>query len=537
MFEKETKQPSVKLPLEARFKNSFNPEAKKKTAAKQVSSQNILVTAPLPVLLRNVSSVSEEAFNLDQVFNSELQLTSFRRLSEDFDKSEMKSLEAITYLSKESFALEAFLKELQTQQKKSDNKVLLNLFYRDEDLQFDTDSFFLYKDPSTNIIYNPRYRMEYYPFNGYSLPIMDSKVIPITDIIRDASESNVGQTIIEENDPEDLLNNFSYKVLFLDKDKDDDGFVYSRKESYYVGLWFNIGGIQPVNKIVFKTNINTSISSLVYLDQNENEVNISFSTFLSEGTTVVTFDKITAKSFKIIFETKTPIATTLYQSEHGRVYCFSIHSISFLLDQYGDTGYYLSRPMPIDNFLGCILSRTFAADSDFILETYLKVESFSANKNKTENIVVQLLPKYNEPCDFALYFLNKISKLNFIPSSDFVLYKNEKELVLGTDYFFFTSKDSTYLSTIPEIDINTVLQVYVVLAEYDFFSKYICTYTPLKGAFTPEGFKYANDSIYLLKKIPKTKTYFYSIIRQVKQGNMKLPILQNYTLELLNESK
>lgn len=539
MFRRKDENLNVKLPLEKRFELAASKDQKKRRAANQIQETGVLNTSVLPQPGQPVSSVSENNFDQDQRFNTEVAITQFAALSTEFDHSKKHVKDSIRTLFKDTKALEAEVKEAQLQQSlSSSRKVIVNLFNRDTDLQWITPrNNFLYQDPVTSSVFPLRYGLSLLQDNGFTLPINKSIPIPITNIVRDHGDSEIGHLIVEETNPINLLEGGSYKILFLDRDRDSLGNPYTHKSSYKICLWIELGGLQPINRLDIESSLPLDIQELRYLDHNEDEINLSFQEFPSHGFTSVSFDKVVGKVIKVVFSTKFSTDTTLLQEQFGRIYCLTISNIRVLLDTYNNTGFFLSHPLSINKLNGIKIQSNFASTDNFLLETYLKLEDYNETSKLVKYINIPLLESYNTANTFALYFINKIAKLQFFPSSDFVLYKNGVELSIGTDYSFFTSADSTQLGSFPTADFIKTQQVYVTLTEFDPFAKYTCLYTPLSGVKTSLGYKYSSDTLNIGRSIDRSsKVYLFAIIRHIKQGMLSLPVFENYSLELYNES-
>lgn len=507
-------------------------------ALRQLKEKGALNTSFFPPAGNVSSSVATSRYFSDFNVNAEFYISKMTSAGDNFERSRTEVLRALNALKVDVGVLDADLKSLQiSQHTPTATKVVSNFFASPVDLQFSPgNAAFLLQDPLTSASFNSRDTLSYLQDNGFTLPVDNSIAIPITTVTRDHAGCELGQLIISESEPQTLVEGNPYTITFLDRDRDNLGSVYKRRESYKLCLWFELGGLQEVNRLSLKTGLPCRVESISYLDQNENEVNISFQSFPSFGGVAVSFDKLISKAIKVVISTNVSLETSLFENEFGRSYCFHVSEVKVHLDIYRSLGYYLSKPVSAYGVKGSKLRLKYDRNSEFVLEQYLRIEEKSSG-GLVRYRTIPLLEDYNVLSTFALYFVNQTAKLFFYPSDDIKVYKNGVELIVGTDYGFFTSKDSTLTSTVTEPESLGNVRCFIKITTFDATAVYTTSYTPRADVPTDGGYKYNGDTISLgSDKGGNFKMHLLLVLRKTSNSTTALPVIEGYTLELHNES-
>lgn len=507
-------------------------------AMKQLKEKGAINTSFFPPAGNVSSAVVTSRYFSDFNVNTEYYLSKITSVCDGFERSRAEVLQSLNALRIDVGILDSDLKSIQiAQNTPTATKVVSNFFASPSDLQFSpANTRLLLQDPLASSSFNPRDSLSYLEGNGFTLPIDKSICVPIVSVTRDYSACELGQLIISESDPYNLVQDEPYSITFLDRDRDQLGSVYKRRESYKLCLWFELGGLQETNRMSFKTGLPCRVESISYLDQNENEVSIAFQAFPSSGGVAVSYDKLVAKALKVIISTNVSLETSLFENEFGRSYCFHVSEVKINLDVYRSLGYYLSKPLMAHGVKGFKLRVKYQRDTKFVLEQYLSIEK--QTDGGVRYYVVPLLENYNATNTFALYFVNQTAKLSFYPSEDIQVYKNGVELELGTDYNFFTNKDSSLVSSVPEPEELGNTHCYLKITSFDSTAFYTATYTPRANVPTDGGYKYNGDTISLMSgKGGSFKTHLLLVLRKTSTSTTALPVIEGYTLELNNESE
>src|SRR3990167_3224431 len=525
--------------LNERFKDEASIETRKAIAAQGMKQSGVLNSIRTPSVGEPLTSNFHNNFIEDMKFNVHNLLSQTNNLVDSFALTEHYSDKSFRYLLSLADTLGSDIKEAETKQALNYKSILhFNSFKRIGDLQFtNIDKSFLIQYPLTTTSLNKKYMLSTASGEGLTLPIKSILNLSIVSITRDHSDSQWGQLLIDENDPNVLLDNGIYKLVLLDRYQDSLGNVYTRSETYHVSLWFEFGGVQVINRLAIKTNSNMKVVAVSYLDQNENEVQMDFDEFYSSGSIVINFNAVTARTLKVKLALVTSNETTMFEEEFGRVYSFTISSVNAFYDKFENTGYFLSYPRMASGLTGAKYNVSQdLVDGSFLSDTYLKIEHYNSAGNLLRTISVPILADYDAEQTFSLYFVNNQAKLFFYPESTFELYKNGILLVAGTDYNFFTSVDSALTSTLPVIDDSGTNVLYINLTSFDAAAKYTCIYKPHPSAKILGKFSYSNDTHSLSALgAGKYKVYLFTVIRQQNSNPIDLPLISSYILELYYE--
>ena len=536
----------LEFDLKGRFKNYPDDNFKQLQASEIIKELGILKTWKIPSIGDLLTSSFCNSFFEDSRYNISRMFERLAALWTDFIDLKRSTEKSFMYLLKETDILTSDLKEVQATATTSImNKIHYNSFSRPIDSQYIVpDNKFLLEDPKTNTIFNNSYSMREIQGAGLILPLKESQRLPLISVTRDLSNSRIGHLIIEENNPQNILEGRSYKFIFLDRDRDSLGNVYKRRSNHGVSLWFEFGGIQPVNRLQVSTLASTKISSIVYLDQNENQTSVDYSTTYGNGQLTILLDTIIAKAIKIEFVVPAPSDTTNHNNEQGRVYSILIKDFRAYYDRFETTGYFISQPIKIDNLVGCrIRADKDLIGSDYLLEFYLKIESFGTSRKLLRTDTIPILERYGSSQRFALYFLNKKTSLLFYPDTSvngdaLTLYEDDNLLTAGDDYFFYTDRDSTLSSSVPDTNSFDTSILHIELATFKSTARYSCIYTPriIRQNRNQPGHERATRSLPINRFKGKSLVYLMAILRLRKSDPVDYPVLTAYQLELYTSS-
>lgn len=230
---------------------------------------------------------------------------------------------------------------------------------------------------------------EVYPFAGLTLPVLESTVIPITKCLIIHEETDVGDTLqplVKSNPNNCILDNEVFRYAIIRKEYDETGRLYNHTDSYLT-LSLEFDNIQVVNYLeITPAGANTlELYLITYINEAGEEIALGSEVIeVPSGLRVFT-EAVRAKNLKLKFRQITPVNkqslkinelnnelnsvlegltwTTRFDSKpittiEGRVYDFSIKTISVLLNRYNNVGYYSSEPRRVNSIATARISST-----------------------------------------------------------------------------------------------------------------------------------------------------------------------------------
>jgi hypothetical protein len=235
------------------------------------------------------------------------------------------------------------------------------------------------------------------PSNGFTLPIRESVSVPIVDAVVIDEKTDVGESVqpLVSNSPKNVfLPNRVFRHVIARASHDDSARLYKEKTSQdeypysctaSCTVQIELPGSIAVNRvdIVPAGASALSVSKIEYVNQAGEEVELTTSVLSSDTGLVVLFSPIFAKYLSVTFEQYAPVtrepvdiedpresfmvsflegagfSTRLASSSQnvsGRVYDFSIESISVSFVKYRNFGAFRSHALSVNSPLGLDLS-------------------------------------------------------------------------------------------------------------------------------------------------------------------------------------
>lgn len=397
--------------------------------------------------------------------------------AENTIKNACLDLQSILYdINNETQKLNADIQELEIQAEGKYNTVHLNSFVRARDLQ-DTESMNLSQDWKTNQVFRPKHYMRVLSNAGLTLPVHYENEILIRNIQIVDEETDVGNTRrpLVESDPNDLLNNKSFKYIIARRKYDETGQLYNYTETQ-CKLLIELHNIQIINFI----EIGVSAACQVFLKEvayvNESGENVSLESEIRsiDGSLKILLEPIKTNNIYLTFVSYSPLLedqiytdselvaemnnllkasdwSTKFPSNETsmecRIFDLSIQSIKLSSIAYRNLGMYQSQPLPVQSLLSASLSvntesipitsqrraysvEHFLPESVVTYESYLRILLEDKNKKKQiESLIpmpsqkssqIELLPLTRDEC-----------KLQFMPD---LFYSSTRLRVYSASY-------------------------------------------------------------------------------------------------------
>lgn len=505
-----------RLNPDLRFKNLdkfLSPSAKQ-----FYNKNNIIRLTKLVTPGSLVSSVEFNEFAADIKFNNKNLYNIIFELDKEISRSENK-----LRLVAENLSINLF-------NYKQESKLLKDRFFSNIKLQlfnftsnlgnYVYDSFANYDDVAkTHLDNNHCYLIK---GAGLTSSVKELKKNKPINIFYDLSDSTIGE-IQYQSSYEDWKEESIFWINFWNK------FISNSERSIpELSMWFELGGYQEINNISFNTVTPLSIESISYLDHNENEITLDYKSYNYNYIYNIIFNNISTNLIKIKFKLIGNFEQGVYENVYGKMFTFYIRDVLLNKYSFNDIGY---ATLKLDSkFKGIKITNDFHSDS-FSLFTYLKIKYQRYGRQLEETI--PLYENYYYPITIIPYFVNKTFTLDYYPTDDLSLYKNDSELILGTDYNFIVNDTAT--TTIPAYTGSSISNVAIELVNYDSIAKYTIRYTPDPVAYIKKYFTYNYDYLNFDTIFNNMTAYIQYIFRRKNSSVEDFPLL-TFSKVVLNES-
>lgn len=343
-------------------------------------------------------------------------------IEEEIGLHSRKNFALLDDLQREARALDAYVTEEEVKINGRYSQVHYNSFLRANDggLPYDNQDWLV--DFKTGLPFQAENVADLIPGTGMTLPLRQQIEIPIINVVLVGEETDVGDTVVPivSNEPKNLLRDDRvFRHVVIRTDHDSTSRKYNHTPSYCT-LLLEFAGVQLVNMLNVRPlgHSTVYIDSLTYLNEAGEEVELTEVELANEVELTVLFEPVRTKYMKVRFRQYAPVTRTSFNTTdlrvrelnrllrgagwgqlldekgtdiQGRVYDFSLESVSCALRQYENLGVFRSQPVKVASPIGCSFEdkvetiqvnnaeRAYGAtfflnEGEVILERYLGVD-------------------------------------------------------------------------------------------------------------------------------------------------------------------
>lgn len=400
---------------------------------------NLKKILPTEKLLPNIfpdapiNSISFTDFLRESKLRINLLASQSNQLSREIDSSVENLWALADDAAREVKQLEADIQEAEILIAERFQKVHFNAFVRPSDMSAPEENRSII-DWKTNLPFLNDYKLEVFPEAGATLPI--DRIIPVTiKNIQILDEyTDVGDTLypLIKGNPLSLIRDREiFHYIIARKAYDESGRLYNRTEST-CKLLIDLSMIQLVNRLTIKPASHNTIilKKLEYLNENNELTEINIEEIGLPGKLDIIFEPVRASKLYITLVQHAPLEETIVQTSDyritslnkllkgmnwsvlldesstnfaARIFDFSMESLKLSFITYKQLGYFLSKPIEIQNAFAFQLRTSteainisseqrayntehFLPDGTVLHEAYIKAELSNSNKETELNI-------------------------------------------------------------------------------------------------------------------------------------------------------
>lgn len=406
-------------------------------------------------------------------------------LQREIESSSQEAFSVLDEIQKEAKALDSTLSEEEIKVLNNFDFVHYNSFTRriDSALGFDQQKWLV--DFKTDLPFLQGMEANVIAGEGITLPIREITQIPIADAYLVGEETDVGDSRkpVESTSPRNLLlPNKVFRHVIIKRDYDSTTRKY-KKFVPQVSVMLEFSNLQLLNMLSIEPvgHSTVDVFSITYVNEAGEEIALDVESISTELNTKLVFEPIRTKYLKLSFRQFAPVTSSFYNVENkrtkqinkilkgagfstllemsedpmqGRVFDFSLKSISAGLVSYEPLGFFRSQDVNVSSPAGLVLNnvsesikitsdqRGYGQDFDLpdgvvLSEYYVGVDFKNVNGGILLRDLIPL-PDTSPVQSEALPLLGGKSKLKLLPD---LLWNVERDLVksiyfesgIGTD--------------------------------------------------------------------------------------------------------
>jgi len=304
-------------------------------------------------------------------------------LENKIQQSASKNFAVLDDLQREAQALDAYVTEEEIKINGRYSRVHFNSFVRPEDAPLAYDQPEWLTDYKTGLPFTAANMSEMIAGTGLTLPLRQRAPIPIVDAVLVGEETDVGDTrspIVTSPATNLLRTDRTFRHVIVRTDHDGTSRKYNHTPSYCTFL-LTFASVQLVNELTLRPlgHSTVYVDDISYLNEAGEEVQLTELELPSEVQLTVLFEPVRTKYLKVRLRQYAPVTRTKYESgdlrvrevnkllrgagfsqqltevsEHiqGRVYDFSMESVSASLRVYENLGVFRSQPLEVSSPIG-----------------------------------------------------------------------------------------------------------------------------------------------------------------------------------------
>lgn len=301
----------------------------------------------------------------------------------EIKQSAQKNFAVLDDLQREAQALDAYVTEEEVKINGRYSRVHFNSFVRQEDAPLAYNNPAWLQDYKTSLPFQPDNMSDMLAGTGLTLPLRERVAVPIVNAVLVGEETDVGDTRwpIVSTDAKNLLRrDCAFRHVIIRNDHDKTSRKYNHTPSYCTIL-LTLANIQLVNELTIRPlgHSTVYVDNISYLNEAGEEVQLTEVELPSEVQLTVLFEPIRTRYLKVRLRQYAPVTRTQHvtgdlrvreinkllrgagfsqllnetgESVQGRVFDFSLESMSVGLRVYENLGVFRSQPIEVVGPIG-----------------------------------------------------------------------------------------------------------------------------------------------------------------------------------------
>ena len=373
-------------------------------------------------------------------------------LEEEIRLNSRKNFALLDDLQREAQALDAYVTEEEVKINGRYSEVHYNSFVRprDSNLSYDNQDWIV--DYKTGLPFLADNIADVIPGTGATLPVRHQSDIPIVNAVLVGEETDVGDTVVPivSSSPKNLLRDDRvFRHVIIRTDHDNTSRKYGFTPSYCTVL-LEFASVQLVNMLNVRPlgHSTVYVQSITYLNEAGEEIELTEVELPNEVELTVLFEPVRTRYLKVKFRQYAPVTRTHHNTEdlrvrelnrllrgagwsqllnetgeeiQGRVYDFSLESLSVHLRQYENLGVFRSQAVSVDRPVGVSYNDTvetiqisndnktygttfFLNEGEVLLERYLGVDFKTAEGGRALRDLIPIPDARRAQREFLPFF-------------------------------------------------------------------------------------------------------------------------------------